>query len=775
MPRTTRASAAAGGLNSAEIPIENQVDPPQIEMESIPPPKRRGRPPRAKSVMDKTRDRDSGTSKAQSGKPSRERNAEAEEVADAVAEEAADAVGADAVAAKVADVPGAADAMEGARDQKATETDDGTPRVPSVKKSIQIEISDSEEKESDSSDSTDSDGLPEDPLSATLKIAPLKNVANWKGKGKSKVDEEFDDIDGSSPEPPLPVRSKLSKVSKGKEIDLHQDKEMPDIDQAIDDDSDSEPPEWTEDDQILLDATYPQELALWWKCKEIFDCAPQDLFPAGLRASNGHWDGYHYKDQDRYIKNDTCLTGSFCATLSELICFPHFRKNKEYVQYALSSAVKARCGNKAPSDMQEGYNPCVNWDEKFKEIIEDLQGYEIFFDNRQTRIMEQVLSTYFIGEPPPFSEFLDMPRLKKIAKNSRAVKETYDSNHLMNIDLQNLIKAWDSYNQEGGLNLPSIKAYRDVYDKQHGHAKHGMRAKILGWKKAWILQKRQKDKEEASRSKLLALRRSRLFGSSPVLDDPLTDSVENDQSPTQIGSPVTRAPSNSKGKSFSNVDPRDYEDCDVMMGGDDMASDDDFEFEHYDSPAIAIADSPPVPLNDSTPGSLTGSPPGPLIESSADSLVESPPGLLIESTPGPLIESPEKSSIDDSHKADVQDVLDSTQKISPGALGQSQDIPVQEKIERTKVIEQDYNKFSDNGIDGSDDDELPQDENSTGLDVVDKQLMAIDFPEKLLRFHLLDNNDDDIYNSIKNLATTISDSPIFADECVGAECLNRGP
>ncbi|KAF7937160.1 uncharacterized protein EAE98_001474 [Botrytis deweyae] len=584
MPRTTRASVAAGESNSAGPPSENHIDLPQINMELTPPRNHRFRPSRAKLEV-----------------------AEATETAEA--------------------------------------PEIGIPTVSWVKKSNDLEIPD---VAGGDLYGADSDDLPEDPISTASKTAPSRRVSRWKGKGKSMVvDEDFHNINGSSD---------LE--------DLTRDEDMLDIDQAADSNSDSEPPKWTDDDQILLDATYPQELALWWRCKEIFDCAPHDLFPKGVKASNGHWEGYHCKDQDRYIKNDTCLTGSFCATLSELICYPYFRKNKGYVKYALSNAIKARCGDKAPVGMADGYDSSVDWDKKFKEIIKDLQASEIFFDNRQTEIVEHVLSTHMIGDLPPHSGFLDMPRLKKIANNSRAVKETCDSNNLMNIDLQNIIKAWDSYNQEGGLNLPSIKASRDVYDKQHGHAKHGTRAKILGWKKAWILEKRQKEKEEASRSKPRALVSSPLLGGSPDVDDPFADLVENDQSSMQTRVPFIQDPSNSKGNPLSNADPRDYEDDCAMMGGDDRISDDGFAVQSCGSPASPIADCQ------------------------------------------------ENFVVDDSHKAGVQDVHGSTQKIvSPDVLDQTQDISVQDDVERTsKLIVQGYDMFSDDDVEGADDVEFSQHE-----------------------------------------------------------------
>ncbi|KAF7948591.1 uncharacterized protein EAE97_004002 [Botrytis byssoidea] len=168
----------------------------------------------------------------------------------------------------------------------------------------------------------------------------------------------------------------------------------------------------------------------------------------------------------------------------------------------------------------------------------------------------------------PYSGFLDMPHLKKVAKSSRAVKEIYDSNNLMNIDLHNTIKAWDSYNQEGGLNLPSIKPFRDFYAKQHGHAKHGTRAKILGWKKAWILEKRQKEKEEASRSEPRVFHSSPLLGGSPDVDDSFADLVGNGQSSMQTRVPFIQDPSNSKNNPLSNADSRDYEEGCAMIGGD---------------------------------------------------------------------------------------------------------------------------------------------------------------------------------------------------------------
>lgn len=679
-PRTTRASRTEGGSSSPETPLESHIDLPQMEMESIPPRKRRGGPARAKPATDQHGNQGHDSTKARPIRSSGQRSTDTTKAAD-VAQALEDG---DSLVSK--DVGG----NEVAQASERVEVSDSPEiRIPAASLTNKISYMGNSSFEGGDLYGTDSDSHPGSPPSTGSKIVPAKKVVKWKGKGKGKVaDEEFHNIDGSSDSEQeinqpsashLPVPSNSLNRSKGKGIDLPRDEDMLDIDQAADDDSDSELPEWTDDDQILLDATYPQELALWWRCKEIFDCAPQDLFPRGVKASNGHWEGYHCKDQDRYIKNDMCLTGSFCATLSELVCYPYFRKNKEYVKYALSNAIKARCGDKAPVGMADGYDSSVDWDKKFKEIIKDLQDSEIFFDNKQTEIVKHVLSTHMIGDLPPHSGFLDMSRLKKIAKSSRAVKETYDSNNLMNIDLQNIIKAWDSYNKEGGLNLPSIKASRDVYDKQHGHAKHGTRAKILGWKKAWILQKRQEDREEAARSKSRNFSSSPLLGDSAASDDPFTDSAGEDQSFTQIRSPITQDPSNSKGNSISNVNPRDYEDYGGMMGGDGMPSDDDFEFRPYGPPASTLTDSQ------------------------------------------------EEFVVDDIHKADVQDAHGSTQKIiSPNFLDQTQDISVRDDAERTSILfVQAYDMFSDN------DDEVPRYQENAGLQLVDTVNAVINNVEEL--------------------------------------------
>ncbi|KAF7948590.1 uncharacterized protein EAE97_004001 [Botrytis byssoidea] len=199
MPRPTRASAAVGASNSAGLPSENHIDSPQIKMEMTPPRNHRSGLSRTKLEV-----------------------AEATETAEAPA------------------------------------VDIST--VSRATKSTSLEISDAEGGDLYG---TDSDGISEDPISTASRITTSK---------KSKVaDEDFHNIDGSSDLEQetnhssgsrLPAGSELSQVAKGKKIDLPRDEDMLDVDQIADNDSDSEPLEWTDDDQILLDATYPQELAL---------------------------------------------------------------------------------------------------------------------------------------------------------------------------------------------------------------------------------------------------------------------------------------------------------------------------------------------------------------------------------------------------------------------------------------------------------------------------------------------------------------------------------
>ncbi|ESZ96901.1 hypothetical protein SBOR_2695 [Sclerotinia borealis F-4128] len=327
----------------------------------------------------------------------------------------------------------------------------------------------------------------------------IPDSSNWTDDHQILVDEYPDDSDElvesethsvnsmiSSPTAPPSTKNKRKPPTyKGKEKASLSDENMPDFDRLADAESISESPEWTDDDQILLEGTSPSELALWWRCKEMFDCAPHDLFPRGLRAANGHVDGFYYKAEDRYIENDTYLGNQFCQTLSELICLPYFREDKEFLKYALSNVIRARCGDEVPPNLLFGYDCGAMWEEKAETFMKKLEEKEIYFTKDQREVVELELSHSFnTGKLPKYSEFIDLDRLEKIVKSSRAVKKTHDSNNLMNVDLQNIIKAWDEYNEEGGFNLMSVRQCRDLYDKKHGHAKRGVKDKILCWKKA---------------------------------------------------------------------------------------------------------------------------------------------------------------------------------------------------------------------------------------------------------------------------------------------------
>lgn len=199
--------------------------------------------------------------------------------------------------------------------------------------------------------------------------------------------------------------------------------------------------EWTEEDQICLDCTYDWELSLWRRTKTMFNCAPLDLFPYGVKAASDHWDGYQY--EGRHIKNETSLTIPLSKSLCTLVCFPYFDGDVSLVKYALTTALKARCGDKAPI-INEGSDGWTRFETKCKDLFEQFENAGLSFELDQINTMKDVLSMQFnFFELPQYGAFVDLKIFKEALASTRTAKEKGDSIHLLNGDIQTIIKGWD--------------------------------------------------------------------------------------------------------------------------------------------------------------------------------------------------------------------------------------------------------------------------------------------------------------------------------------------
>ncbi|KAA8568846.1 hypothetical protein EYC84_007826 [Monilinia fructicola] len=114
----------------------------------------------------------------------------------------------------------------------------------------------------------------------------------------------------SSKAPNKRKRQATKPSMEGKAVAQSSDDEMPDVhgETISDSNADYDSVEWTEEDQILLDFTHDYEISLWRRTKSIFNCAPFDLFPKGIKAANDDWSGYDYnaweiwnKESKRYL------------------------------------------------------------------------------------------------------------------------------------------------------------------------------------------------------------------------------------------------------------------------------------------------------------------------------------------------------------------------------------------------------------------------------------------------------------------------------------------
>ncbi|KAF7948592.1 uncharacterized protein EAE97_004003 [Botrytis byssoidea] len=344
------------------------------------------------------------------------------------------------------------------------------------------------DQESDVED-TDSDESLENLVTTGRRAKPSKFERNGKKNGKKGnmvLEEDIYEDETSSEK-----SDQSSPNSSPRGIALPSDDGTPELGDEYVTKTTSSFPEWTEEDQILLDCTYDYELALWRRTRVLFNCAPFDLFPTGIKATSDHWEGYKYKDE--FIKNESSLTIPFCKSFCTLVCFPHFDDDIEFVKYALSTALKARCEDQIPNAL-EGMNTWSTFTAQYDGLFEDMNRAEIYFTQAQRLTFKKILAsrTSLLGLPRN-SAFVDTKIFKEILKSTRTAKEKGDSIHLLNGDIQNVIKAWDIWNKDSKKNIPSMEESKDSWQKGNGKAMKVPRGIVLGWKKDWILEKRRRD------------------------------------------------------------------------------------------------------------------------------------------------------------------------------------------------------------------------------------------------------------------------------------------
>ncbi|THV44830.1 hypothetical protein BGAL_0571g00040 [Botrytis galanthina] len=346
-----------------------------------------------------------------------------------------------------------------------------------------------QEISSNNTDSSDPDELPSNMFSSKTSSKSLKATGKGKGKATSSDEDAFKSGDDKeSSENSSEDSLSRTKKDKGKGVVPPSDDEMPDPS----DDQDSEKSmisvEWTDEDEILLQCTYDYELSLWRKTKAIFNCTPFDLFPEGIKAASDHWDGYRYENQ--FIKNETSLTIPLCKSLCTLVCFPYIDGDIGFVKYALSFALKARCGDNTPM-IEEGTSFWTSFESQCEGLFNDMNEAELFLSKPQLETLKRLLSSRTsLLEPSRNSGFLKPNLFKRVLASTRTAKESGDSIHLLNGDVQNVIKAWDMWNKDARKYLPSMEDSRRSWHKANNKAMKVPRATVLQWKKSWILKQR---------------------------------------------------------------------------------------------------------------------------------------------------------------------------------------------------------------------------------------------------------------------------------------------
>ncbi|KAF7881174.1 uncharacterized protein EAF02_007065 [Botrytis sinoallii] len=255
---------------------------------------------------------------------------------------------------------------------------------------------------------------------------------------------------------------------------------------------------WTDDDQVCLEATCDAEIMLWRRTKELFGCAPQDLFPPGIKQATKHRESLYYKEENWRIKNSTLLTEGFCKSLSEIIRLPPFIENKEYIRYALLTVLKARCGDKTPHSAFEGCGIRNYFDIQWQKFMSRSKEANIHIDEGDQAHLKPIVFDIW-GKLTLHYEFVDLEYFKKIVllNHSKKTKENGDWNHLLNSDLENIIAAWVQWNKKMGISIAFGAEPNNLWNTINQRANSVSKNEVLRWKKDWILAKRDQENEDA--------------------------------------------------------------------------------------------------------------------------------------------------------------------------------------------------------------------------------------------------------------------------------------
>jgi hypothetical protein len=262
-----------------------------------------------------------------------------------------------------------------------------------------------------------------------------------------------------APSKPLPKKS-VQKTAPS-------DRESNDEESQGSSDSENGSIEWTEDDEILLNGTYKQEISLWRKTLAIFNCAPQDLFPWPVTMSKTDYPGYEHKEEGqepRFIQNDTNLSANFCESFGKVLSVP-----------SIAYAAYRNKNLRFEDDFQKALN-------KAKAI-----GWKLDFAGMES--FKEVCYNVWGKTKPAHCEFLKY--LPKVVRKGFRINASDDSNHLKTVDFDNISKAWDLYVKETSASILSAADAHVVLSRRMKKNPLPL-AQVLARKKEWILTVKRK-------------------------------------------------------------------------------------------------------------------------------------------------------------------------------------------------------------------------------------------------------------------------------------------
>ncbi|THV43863.1 hypothetical protein BGAL_0849g00020 [Botrytis galanthina] len=301
---------------------------------------------------------------------------------------------------------------------------------------------------------------------------------------------------------------------------------------------------WTDDDQACLEATCDAELMLWRRTKGLFGCAPQDLFPPGIKQAIKNQEYFYYKEESRRINNSTLLNEGFCKSLSEIIRLPPFIKNKEYIRFALLTVLKARCGDKTPHSVFEDCEIRNVFDIQWQKFLSRSKEANIHIDEGDQAHLKHIVFDIWRKLTLHY-EFVDLEYFKRIVliDHPKIIKENGDWNHLLNSDLKNIITAWVQWNKRMGISIAFEAESNNLWDTINRKAKSVSKNEVLRWKKDWILAKR--DQENGDAKNEAEEDWDQEFGEwAGIEDSPSTEFTNDDDDPSNQSQKLTSDKSN---------------------------------------------------------------------------------------------------------------------------------------------------------------------------------------------------------------------------------------